>query len=152
MAFSQLEGMMCVGTLSCIPLLATNLLGILGKSFNLCLSFFICKARWEVFSIFLGVLDESQCKCKNIIALASDLNKSPTRVPEVLQVRSTEHWGGHPVRCLLRSNAATSRRVLCLQPHLECPRGWWLQSLPCPWWCKEATPCLRTWDIPLHFK
>lgn len=45
MAFSQLEGMMCVGTLSCIPLLATNLLGILGKSFNLCLSFFICKAR-----------------------------------------------------------------------------------------------------------
>lgn len=62
-----------MGTLSCIHLQATDLLGILDKSFNLRLSFLICKAWGIKFCFLAGAQAERKCNCKNT-APCSDFN------------------------------------------------------------------------------
>lgn len=124
-----------MGTLISVCLLATHLLGILDKSFNLC--FLIRTARQIIFSIFVGVLDERQRDCKNIVAVVSDLSKS-ARVPEVLRVVIEERGEARGCCCCLWLRA--------LQPHQEHPQGRWLQSSSCPWLCKEVTVLGNTRD------
>lgn len=105
-------------TLSSVCLLATHLMGILNESFNLC--FLIWTARQIIFSIFVGVLDERQHNCYNIVAVASDLRQS-ARVPEVWQVVLEE-----------RGEARGCSAALPLAPSPAASPGTGLQSCAVP--------------------